>query len=499
MSRGRRYSTEPKLNMKKVIAVIVAILVIIMFIIAIKNLIKSESSSSNLVSTTYFLFNQDNKWGVIDQQAKIVIEPIYEEAIVIPDRKKDIFICTYNVNYEENTYQTKVLNAKNKEIFSGYDTVTALENYDENNHLWYEENVLLVQKDKKYGLINFDGKEILSTDFDAITTLKGSKNSLITIKDGKKGLVNCLGQKIIDNQYQDIQALGEDTKSYIIKENNQYGIYDKLECKYEEIKPLNHKDIYCVKENGQYKVINQEGKKILPEKFDAIKTIKDNIIVYQYKKQYSAYDFENNKKLGSFYPELNYTENQLFIAKTNQNYGIIDMNNQIKIKADYRAINFYEDVGIYELEEKNSSENKILNPQLEEIAKGIVNDTNAEKSYIRIWTEAGYVYYNLNGETLDSKTILTQNNLFLSKQNGKYGFVDKEGNVVVDYLYDDATEQNEFGYFSVKKDGLWGSIDKNGEIICQTKYLLDENLLVDFIGEYHLGEDLNLMYYTNKE
>ena len=39
MSRGRRYSNEPKLNVKKVIAVVIAIIVIIMFVIALKNLL----------------------------------------------------------------------------------------------------------------------------------------------------------------------------------------------------------------------------------------------------------------------------------------------------------------------------------------------------------------------------------------------------------------------------------------------------------------------------
>ena len=124
---------------------------------------------------------------------------------------------------------------------------------------------------------------------------------------------------------------------------------------------------------------------------------------------------------------------------------------------------------------------------------------NYEKSYIKIWTEDGYSYCNLNGEKLDSKNVLTENNLFLSKQNNKYGFVDKNGNVVIDYIYDDAREQNEFGYISVKKGGLWGSINNKGDIICETKYNLDDNLLIDFIGEYHLGEDVNLMYYTNKD
>ena len=39
---------------------------------------------------------------------------------------------------------------------------------------------------------------------------------------------------------------------------------------------------------------------------------------------------------------------------------------------------------------------------------------------------------------------------------------------------------------------------KNGKVISETKYNLDGNLLIDFIGTYHLGDDINLMYYTEK-
>ena len=147
MSRGRRYNNEPKLNIKKVIGVIVAIIVIIMFIIAVKDLLKSDSSSNNLVSTSYFLINENNKWGVIDNNAQIIIEPTYEESIIIPNSKQDIFICTHNVNYDEIKYETKVYDSKGKEIFTEYDEVQALENYDENNNLWYEENILVVKKE----------------------------------------------------------------------------------------------------------------------------------------------------------------------------------------------------------------------------------------------------------------------------------------------------------------------------------------------------------------
>ena len=498
MSRGRRYNSEPKLNIKKVIGVFVAVIVIIMFIIAIKNLLNSDTSTKNLISSSYFLINENNKWGVIDNNSKIIIEPTYSDAIIIPDNKQDIFICTYNANYEDGTYETKVINSKGKEIFTEYDKILPLENYDENNNLWYEENVLIVEKDNKYGLINFKGNEILEPIFDKIYTLKGNKNSLITEKEGKKGLVNHLGLQVIENKYDEIKSLGKNTKSYIVTLNNKYGIDGILDCKYQDIKQIDNKEIFCVKEKGKYKVINAEEKKVFNEKFDNIETIKDNIIVYKYKDTYCAYDVVNEKKLTKTYKTLKYTDNGLFIARTKNNYGIIDTNEKIAIEEEYSNINFYEDIGIYELEGKDLEVNIILNSELEEIIRGIISETNYEKSYIKLWTEEGYGYYNLKGERLEMKDILTNSNLFLSKKNNKYGFVDEEGNVVVDYIYDDAREQNEYGYSAVKKDGLWGSIDKNGNIISETKYNLENNLLIDFVGEYHIGEDINLRYYTNK-
>ena len=93
---------------------------------------------------------------------------------------------------------------------------------------------------------------------------------------------------------------------------------------------------------------------------------------------------------------------------------------------------------------------------------------------------------------------MEDNTLFLSKKDGKYGFVDKKGNVVVDYIYDDATEQNEYGFVAVKKDGKWGAIDKDGKVVVEPIYNLENNLKIDFIGRWHLGEDINMNYYCEK-
>ena len=85
--------------------------------------------------------------------------------------------------------------------------------------------------------------------------------------------------------------------------------------------------------------------------------------------------------------------------------------------------------------------------------------------------------------------------MFVDKKDGKYGLIDKKGKTVVEYIYDEMTRQNEFGYVAVKKDGKWGAIDRNGKIVQDPIYELDDYLKVDFIGTWYLGKDLNMNYY----
>lgn len=129
-TRGRRYEEEPKLNIKKVIAVIVAIAVIIMFIVGIKTLLTKDTNKAATTISSYYPVYTNDKWGVIDQTGKIIIEPEYDEIITIPNSKNDIFITTYDVNYETGTYKTQVLNKEAQALFTNYDLVEAIENVD---------------------------------------------------------------------------------------------------------------------------------------------------------------------------------------------------------------------------------------------------------------------------------------------------------------------------------------------------------------------------------
>ena len=130
--------------------------------------------------------------------------------------------------------------------------------------------------------------------------------------------------------------------------------------------------------------------------------------------------------------------------------------------------------------EKEDFSNDIIDNTFAIKQSGILVDIDNEKGYLELKQGEDYKYYNFKFEEKTEAEIFGTNTLFLSKKDGKYGFVDKNGNVVVDYIYDDATKQNSYGFAGVKKDGKWGSVDRNGNVVQEPTYNLDEYLKIDF-------------------
>lgn len=500
MARGRRYDKEPKLNIKKVFGVAIAFIVFIMIIISIIKIVKTNPEEEYLSTAKYYSMYLDGKWGVIDNNGETVIPATYDEMIVIPNNKQAIFVCTYDIDDATGSYKTKVLNEKNEEILKGYEQIEAIDNYDSKQNIWFEDNVLRVKKNNKYGLIDFKGNTILECEYDDIYSLKGVTENLIVEKDGKLGLVNSKGQTIIKNEYSKIQTLEEGYKNeYLVaNESGLYGIISTtgnniLETKYEEIKYISSIDTYSVKIDGTWQLINakgetlqtSDGKEYVYAKGENVITIKDG--------KYGIEKLNGESVVPYDYDELKYAFSIYYIAKKDNKYGIININNETVKEFEY--INMYSvEEGNFIVADKTDTETIVLDSNLTQKISGIISEINIDKGYIKVYLNNEYKYFNFKFEEKESTEILSQNTLFLAKKDGKYGYKDKAGNMVVDYIYEDATEQNSCGFVAVKQNGLWGSLKKNGAIACTPSVNLDNSIYVDFIGEWHLSDEG--LYYT---
>ena len=333
----------------------------------------------------YFALYSQNKWGIINQEGEVVIQPSYEEMIVIPDKTKDVFICIYNVNEETGTYQTKAINSKDETILTGYEQIEALDNIDKNSNVWYEENVLRIKKNGKYGLIDLNGKELLPAEYDEITVLEGIENSLIIKKDGKVGLVNDTGSVIIDANYKEIKGLGDTYKDgYItIDEQGKYGLISAtkkqiLENKYDEILQVPLKEYYAIKENGKQKLINSNGEVLIDSGFDEIKSTTTNGIIFVKDNLYGEMNTSGEVTIKADYQELKEVKEQIYIAKQNNKYGIIDGLGNGLTAFEYDGMTYNEKADLF-FADDSEYKTSIIDNKYDVKTTGILSEVNTDE------------------------------------------------------------------------------------------------------------------------
>lgn len=501
MSRGKRYNGEQKLNMKKVFAVIITIIVIIMFFMGIKHILKKDKNVTNsFTEISYFTAYENGKWGVINSNGDAVISPSYDEMIVIPNSKKDVFVCMYEVNYSDGTYKTKVVNSKNEDLFTNYTSIEALSNYDENNNVWYENNALKVQKDGKYGLINLDGSEILSCTYDKIDTLKGVKNSIIIKKDDVLGLVNATGNIIIEPKYTEIQPLTDEyTNGYIVKDSNkQLGIVGTnkdqiLECKYSDIKHVYGNEMYIVKENGKWKITNKDGSVNTELSYDDITDINNDCVTIKNNGKFGIIGTDKSEKVKAEYQYLKCVFSNYYIAEKDNKYGVINIQNEAVIPFEYKSIEFDKDADCLKATKSEDDKIYLIDRNMEIKLTG--TNMTVRDGYIRMNVDNQYKLVNLKFEEKSNRDAFPNNTLFTAKNDGKYGLVNKDGTLVVQYQYDDITEQNEYGFVAVKKDGKWGVIDQYGNTVVDPKYEFSDITKITVLGKWHSTEGINTAYF----
>ena len=495
MGKGKRYD-EPKLNLKKVFGTIITILVIIMIIVTINKILSKEADKIQLEKSTYFPTYVDGKWGVIDNTGKVIIDTKFDEMIAIPNPEKPVFIYAYDVNEETGTYKTKAINEKQEELFKEYERVEAIENYDSKQNIWYENNLIRVYKNGKYGLIDCDGKVILKAEYDEITALKSVKENLIVKKDNKVGVVNAIGQIIVPLEYANIELLKEGYK-------NEYKIVDEagnsrvistsgtviVAPAYKDIKYLGRTEIYAASIDNKWTLINKKGE-VLNKSYDDYTYSKGDYVIVKQGEKYGIITTSGEVKIEPMYEELNYAFSVYYIAKLNSKYGIINTDNVSSIGFEYLNMTYWADKDII-IADKTETETSIFDNNLTEKLKGIFV---FEEDYIKARIDGLDKYYTYKFEEKQVKDILTRNTLYASKKDGKYGFVDSQGNVVVNYIYDEATEQNKYGFAAVKQNGLWGAIDKGGKQVLTPQVNLDNNIYIYFIGSWHLADEG--FYYT---
>ena len=190
--------------MKKKYVVIIGIILFILVAlvsIGIYNMIEEKSNKYEIEPIkqyNYFVLKQDKVYGVIDKKGNIIIPPEYSE-IKIPNPEKAVFVC-----YQGE--EIKIFNEKKEPILGEYNKAQPIRLKNISSDLMYEKSVLKYEKDGKYGLITFEGKEIAKPIYDEIDSLSYKEGELLVKQNEKYGVITIKGNKKVEIAYDEVKV-----------------------------------------------------------------------------------------------------------------------------------------------------------------------------------------------------------------------------------------------------------------------------------------------------
>ena len=452
--------------------------------------IQAISIYTNVNSTPYeksvLTYKENGKYGLINLEGKQITKPVYDEIS--------------SINYKEGTFLVKqnelegIINMKGKVIIKcEYESVTSDNYYSENGY--NKQAGFIVSKKTedgyRYGYVNYRGTIILNpiyTQLERVTEIANEKGVyFIAFKNGQAGLLKN-NKEILNYEYEDIQynVLGS---IFVTKRNGKYGAvnqegttvlypeYDNVYTGGMYLNALKDKDIFIFDLNGN-KIETNEVSKTKTENANYYITIDKN-------NKYKVVDSKDNIIIDKDYTYIEYLPGDYFIVERDSKSGIIDSNGKSVIELKYDSISRINETDILQMEtNKNIALYNLNMKEIVSMDNAIVKEVKDEKSYILLYSDTDFKYFDKKGNILTSQNLFENNSLFAKNINGKWGFVDKDGNLKVQNDYELVTDFNKYGFAGIKKDGKWGSINQNGEVVQEPTYDLKRNI-PEFVGKYY--------------
>ncbi len=252
------------------------------------------------------------------------------------------------------------------------------------------------------------------------------------------------------NTYTDFRPLSKGYYAVNVDENNWgYTNKDGSSTDFINLKfagPVGEADVFVISDGERSKLIDMQG--VVQGYLDFVPTdtgfYSQELIPIHNGKTYSYYNSLGDKEFGEYQFASTFTDEKAAVKQDNK-WFFIDSKGKKTSKKDFADI--------------------ILNQEQKYILDGVM--LAKEKNEYKI--------YNADEETISkfsclSIDILTEDGLIAYSKNGKWGFVDIEGNVVIEPKYQEAKSFSN-GLGAVYNGDKWGFINKEGTLVIGYNFL----------------------------
>jgi len=397
----------------------------------------SKSKESQSQTKSYDSIEETNDWyrDADDNSKTLKLVRVNGKIGFIYENGEELFPCIFDSIVDVENYAYRNVNGKSVRTNKGYFSRCAK-----------------VKKDGKWGLINIDGKVVISFLYDEIYAFDYKKTSRM------------------EGPY--IEFLDYDGNTAVVKKNGKWGLVNTKEevladCVYEEFfipdVQLFYENRAAAKKDGLWGFLNEKGKPVSSFNYEAvgsnqldnpkyISTFSEKIVIVKKGGKWGAIDMEGNEKTAFIYDYISTFVTETTIAQKDGKWGYINKRGEEVIPFIYDEIKWFESGlcpankdGLWGfLDEKGEVVVPIMYDDI------LVSEEVSVESGLWFFSQDGYCAV---------------------KKNGKWGLIDKDKNIIVNFEYDGikftSSGLDDWRYFSdgflaVQKGKYWSVVNKNG-------------------------------------
>ncbi len=444
-------------------------------------------SDSTLEMEKNVLSYEDNgKFGLINYEGKKLTEPIYDSVSSLTNKPGCILVKKDGLYGVLDSQGRIIIDAKYNSI-KGDEYCSEKEGYLKTGYIISEKtNSGII-----YGYIDYNGKTLIEPKYESISrNLEYDDDDvyLTFMENGKKGVIKNK-KVVIKPRYQSI-VFYDTSNIFVVNRNGKYGFFDKngeeiLKTSYTSYSIAGN--YISVKKDDSMMLYDVHGNLVNTNNYKSIvETGNPSYFIAQDENgYYSIISKDMQIGNGSYYTNITYAFNNFFVYTTQEGKsGILDIYAGTEVEAQYDYIIVLENVKALEARVGNKVD--IYSEKIEKVLSmedAIVQKVNDD--YVSIYSDTEIGYINKVGELVSNTEIFKNAKLYTYRaEDGKWGFTDSTGKIVVDCKYDRVTELNEYGFAGVCQDGKWGVIDENGKVIVVPSYEVETYYAPTFLGKY---------------
>lgn len=459
--------------------------------------------------------DEKNKYGMIRDDARIVLAPVYDRLQYCTD---GICIATHSDN---GIMFNSIILPDGNIVFTSEKEIRFINGFfkteDDGIELWYSsegnlihkghasplsKSYIAVCKNHKYGVIDYQGNKLINFLYDEV---RFAESYFVVRRGDKIGLLGLKGEVIVDAIYDKIES--------VIIENNPvclgtevipaeawsrccYSRYCKEYCydteghsyssgaQFDRIK----RQFVSVNHNSRYNI----GYSISDTQIDLTKPL-----ILSSDGQKELFTLSEGIIASSKSDNIDPITPLCYVIKSGDKYGVFRIDTQsLIIPVHYDRIQFYGGHTVLLCKDQLWGARSLLlednifqlffnvDIPAHNIELKILDDTQTifgakrtyknykgeETGYFTLLDQKGNEVQGVQELFLEDQFTFFDKHHILSKRNGRYGFISSLGYVTLPFIYDEITARKTGGY-DVRIGEAWGVIDKDCKETVRVKYL----------------------------